>query len=141
MFMMRLAVATGCSRVGGVETFGSASLCHALVDHLPGLHQVGSRLEQQVDRRYAGHGFRIDRLEPWHADQQIGFQRHRDQRFDFRCRQADCLGSDLQCQRREFRHDIQGHLAHLPKSPCQQHRRNRDDHGSKAQAAHDDLFH
>ena len=52
---------------------------------------------------------RLDRLQPRHAVQQIGLDRHRDQRLDFGTRQAERLGLDDQLDRREFRNDVQGH--------------------------------
>ncbi len=142
IFMMRFAVATGCSNVGGVDTFGSAracvirslTICRARMRSVPGSNNRSIDETPGIDSEFNG-------LEPWHADQQIGLERNRDQRLHFRRRQPERLGPHLQCQRRELRHDIQGHLAHLPDARGHQDGRDRDDHGAKTQTTQDDLFH
>ena len=71
-------------------------LGQALLHHLSRLNHVGARREEHLDRRQAGDRLGLDRLQPGHAVEQVGLERHRDQRFDLGSRQSERLGMNLE---------------------------------------------
>ena len=70
-------------------------LGQALLDHLPGCHEIGAWLEDETDRRQSINGFGLDTLEPRDAVQEVSLQSKRDQLLDLGCRQAEGFGLDL----------------------------------------------
>jgi hypothetical protein len=115
---------------GGLRDVGQRMrLGESLGDHLPGTEDVRARLEDEHDRREAGHGLRADRVQPGDAVQQIGLERHRDELLDLFSRQPERLGLDLDVRGRELGHHVDRHLAQ---------RGDAEDEEADRQADHDE---
>ena len=101
--MARLADETGSIITGGLDTLGRAcGLRHPFGDQLPRPVQVRARLEDHHDRRQPRHRVGSDLVEERDAVEQVRLQRDRDQLLDFRRRQTQRLGLDLDVGRAEL---------------------------------------
>ena len=91
--MTRVIDERGCSICGGLEApaQGHGGLGEALLDDLAGTQQIGSRLEDELDRGQAGHRLRTQDVDPRNIAQEVGLERNGDELRDLLRREAEAL--------------------------------------------------
>ena len=100
--------------MGASDTLGQGvSLGEALLDELPCPVDVGAGLEDEHDRRQAGHGLRADDVDALHPVQQVRLERNRDELLDFLGGEPERLGLDLGVGGRELGEHVHRGVAKL----------------------------
>ena len=102
-------------RLGGAGK-GYGGLRKALLDDLAGTQQIGSRLEDELDRGQARHRLRTQDVDPRNIAQEIGLQGNGDKLRDFLRREAQRLALHVDDYRAELGIDIDRHIADAGRS-------------------------